>query len=180
MGKRKPRLPGLSSETVDELAVRLDEVAAHLDALEALLEATPPLATARRGQMQRLRGPDEARALRGVLEYASRRPELFTSLASAGSDGNTFDVDVLLRRLDHVQQLSHVAARAGALQTRLADAALYMTHLVKPPALAAYRIGKACAGTHADDKLLSPAIELYRDMSVRAAKTLARKTKKAR
>ena len=166
---------GIVDVAPKQLATRVTEADKHLDALDALFIDAKVLQSGERRKMAKLRGPEEAAVLSGVLEFAAEHEQLFLVLADEdeGDDPARFETDLVSIRLANAQTLAALAVRAAAFHQKVADAALLAASLAKPVALKAYAIAKQVAHTATEANLIAPAVKFYAKASDAAAKTKA-------
>lgn len=145
--KTKTSSLGFAGITAAELSARKAAIVAHLDEIDAEMHDAVELADEDRSRAQRVRGPGEKKALASVLDYVDARPEAFLRLADRddGVDPERFETALLRDRLEGAAILSSILERLDETRRRISDAALYLSNLVKPTALAAYEIAKPLA-----------------------------------
>ena len=168
------------------LVSRAAQITKHLDAIDELMSDGVELSDAERKVALRLQGDDEVAALRGVLAFATARPELFKDLADEdnGDDPTTFETTLLQGRprQRQAQLMADLVARLDETRgTTLSDSALYVTTLAKRPTLAAYEIAKPFQTRDRENgKMLNAAVNLYRAHTLAGAKTKAAKQRRPR
>jgi len=167
---------GIVDVAPKQLAVRMTEVGKHLDAVDELLADAQMLEDVARRTVVKLRGPEEAVVLQGILQFAAEHEQMFVSLRDQdeGADPTTFETALIAGRLSNAQTLTALAARLKKLHLQVSDAALQATALAKPVALKAYAIAKVMKDGD-DINLVTPAINFYRKTSLAGAKTKAEK-----
>ena len=159
----KKSLHGIADVSQSELTARMARISQHLDAVDALLADAKGLTIKTRRTTTRLRGPEEAAALSGVLAFTAARPELFAALGNEddGVDPDKFETTLLTDRLANAQTLSQLADRFDKLRAMVADGSLYTIGLCKPAVLKAYEIAKPYRERDAEGNLLNAANDFY-------------------
>ena len=179
MPKKKTTAHAIADLDTKTLAERIKKIEQHLDAIDEILSDAVELDDETRKKSLRLQGDDEAKGLAGVIAFAEKRPEIFKALASEdeGSDPAVFETTLLRTRLANADLLTKLGARFEKTSGPIADSALYVTTLVKRPALAAYEIAKPFQPRDREyGKLLNDAVNFYHERAALGAKT--RKAKK--
>ncbi len=144
----------------------------HLEAIDTLLAGGSPLSTEERKHALRLQGDEEVEALRGVLDFADARAELFVDLADEdhGLDPTRFETALLRSRLDNAQMMAKLASRIMNADRVLGQRALSRDG-GEGPTLAAYAIAKNYA--RATERTAGPR---RRDQPVPAPRTRRRQS----
>jgi len=156
------------------LEERYAKLAKLFDEADAIMHDTVVLSDEQRLHAQRLNGQEEVDGLNGVIDFAEARPELFKDLANEdnGVDPAVFETKLLRARLANAQLLSKMLERIEQTRAPIADSALYLATLVKPPIQAAYEIAKPLQARDKEHgKKLAPMVNFYHQRSMASVQT---------
>lgn len=174
--KKKTSAPARSIEdmSVEELQSRVETGREHVRALAALFPGLLTLTEEDRTHSQGRMRAGEAQVIGSVLDAVDASPAYFTSLADVdeGHDPNVFETGLLRERLAKRELMQGLAAELAPVSNGMADSVLHFGGQVRPPTLAAYRLGKVVAQT---DRKMRGALAMAIDFYGAPAKAAARK-----
>ena len=150
---------------IEELRKRVTKAIALIGEVKALFPDLVKLTEDDRKHSQGRMRHGEPAILRSVLDAVDLEPQYFKSLADEdeGHDPNKFETDLLRERLERRELYQQVADALEPFTADLSDTALHFGGLVRPAALAAYRIAKTLA--HTDQKMrnaVAAAIDFFK------------------
>jgi hypothetical protein len=165
-------MPDIFKLPLAELERRVARAEKLIAELRTLLPGLVSLSEEERKFSQGRMRTDESKALRHILDAVDIEPSYFKSLADddEGLHTDHFETELLRERLDRRALLRRISDQLGDLHYGVDDTILTLGALVRPVALAAYRIAKTLA--HTDARLrraIAPAVAFYSGPSRAAA-----------
>lgn len=167
----------LDTMSPEELRSRVQKAQTHIASILALFPGLTSLDQNSRTRTRgRVRGDEERKALRAVLEAVELRPALFACLAAKdeGRDPERMETQLLRERLERQQLLESLAEALAPLAAKLSDSALGQGAGSKPVILDAYEIARPVAQHDAALRsALTPALDYYAAPARKGARTRA-------